>query len=358
MKADSEVTNGQAKHATPKGPKAKEVETPKLQPEMWAKSGQTGAGAKGGLLFIPVGEILEPAGWNSRKVENKEKDAELRADFEDRLRRGLEPVLQPIKVWKRPDGRYVVMVGFRRRKELAAVDPKRPIPSMLLDVPANATSEEIDALAREANLSENANRADLRPWEEVQAASDYMAAHPKAKVLGLAKALGKSEKHVYNMIRLRRQLCPALWQEYTERGESMRWKDLVSVCKLPAEEQEAEYNRLTKELRGGRPKGARDAQKRTRGPNKEKGEEGGSDEGDEVEDPLPVGELQVSTWLQKVTDSGKDAASREKRSFYAGAHHALQAVMGRIAFSPAGVYSALKKAEDEAESEEVEEEEG
>lgn len=335
--------NGKADHVAPALVTLPEPK--KTTPIAWAKGGKTRVGEKQELLHVAVAKLC--GGWNSRKTGDVEADKALVDDMRARRARGQEPVIQPIKIAKLASGQYQVVVGNRRTWALHQLDQKATIPATLLDVPANATPEEVDAWAREENITENLHRSNLLPWEVAEACFDYVERHPEVPLAALAARIGKSRSHVENMIRVRKKLCPELWQAYQQKGDAMRWKDLAKVCVMPPEEQVAAYNELVKEQKGGRPEGKKDGVKRPSG-----GESGGYEDADEEpENPLPVDATTADKWLVSVKKL-PEGTSREKLAFYAGAFHALQAVTGAVRrFEPASEYKIFKDNADEEESE-------
>jgi hypothetical protein len=107
-----------------------------------------------------------------------------------------------------------------------------------------------------ANLTENMVRANLAPWELMEALHRLRQMHPDLPTAELARASGRSSAHVSNLLRLRAKLCPELLEAYQEQGHLMHLGALLSVCAKEPAEQVGLYNTLVSGSKGGRPTGS------------------------------------------------------------------------------------------------------
>lgn len=74
-----------------------------------------------------------------------------------------------------------------------------------------------DADARTMQLQENIQRQDLTPAEVAMACANLHKSD-KLSAKTIAEKVGKSESYVDNLIRLRRNLCPKLWERFAKGG--------------------------------------------------------------------------------------------------------------------------------------------
>lgn len=197
-------------------------------------------------VFASEADNLRSLPTNETDGDGPDPDRALRESIAER------GVLQPIGVavdrsLSKPY-RYRLVYGFRRFR--AALDVGfETVPAVLVTGDAKAQGF--------ANLTENMLRADLAPWELMDALYRLKQAHPDVTSGELAAACGRSSSHVLNLLRLRTKLCPELLEAYREQGSIMHLAHLLTVCARDPEDQTRLYNVLVSGSKGGRPTGAR-----------------------------------------------------------------------------------------------------
>lgn len=201
---------------------------------------------------VPLEEVFADERANLRALPTNEADGD-HPDPDQALRESIEKsgVLQPVGV-ARAEGleapyRYRLVFGFRRFRAAKALG-LTDIPAVL--VGGQAVDHDL------ANLTENMVRANLAPWELMEALHRLRQMHPDLPTAELARASGRSSAHVSNLLRLRSKLCPELLEAYQEQGHLMHLGALLSVCAKEPAEQVGLYNTLVSGSKGGRPTGS------------------------------------------------------------------------------------------------------
>lgn len=133
-------------------------------------------------------DLIEPGNYNARKTFDPDALRELSQSI------SVHGLIQPITVRTRGEGerlRYEIICGERRFRACRMLDMKE-IPCIIRE----ATDEQ----ARQISVTENVQRVDVPPME---AAEEYKYQLKKgADVASLAVIYGKSEKHIYQMLKL------------------------------------------------------------------------------------------------------------------------------------------------------------
>jgi hypothetical protein len=227
----------------------------------------------------------------SKRGDGRLTDADLVADIRAR---GLDT---PIRVRLRPDDRWELVAGARRLRACSAIDPEY---RMLATVQPLEQASDLDL--RLTSLAENVHRSNLRGWEvclELWKLSRPPFSLPMPK---LAELTGFSANYCCNLIRIKKQLAPELWDHWMGVGDSMPLKTLLDVCSLPEAEQAAELERQMSTATNL-------SHRKTRS-------------------LLLAKPLHVLRWLDSLSSSTMiEARSAEWR---AGALHALQATIRRV----------------------------
>lgn len=286
-------------------------------------------------IDLACGEIVIDADWNSRKEktapgeEDGKKapdgdewpDAKLERSIRARIEGGERPLMQNPTVRRLKDGRYVLVFGYRRVTTCVRIDPKMVIRCRVKATTGDAKLD--DYSARLENLTENVERHNLRPWETADALYQLSVYHPEKSLKEIAKDAGRSDTYVANLVRLRKKLCPELWEEYQKKGESMRLDHLLKCCRFPAEEQVGVYNAIL----AGKPL-----------PGEEE-EEGG--------DEKPKKKVSKhKTWLRQVENAMRKETGRTRLAELKGMAHVLACVLGEEEWTHPGVKDRKAKAEE------------
>lgn len=208
-------------------------------------------GTEGGVVYGVVGhglvslaDIVAHPEWNSRKTVNDKADKEL---CESIAASGLLQSLvvkntTPAATEGEPEPKpsYFLVSGFRRYRALVDLEWTRPVPVTFVE------GEMADL--RAMNVEENEKRRDLKAWELAEACYDLTKAPYGWKTEKIAARLGKSPKHVANMIRVRTKLHPELWEQMktAEAGEKVSLKHWIKLAAIPVDEQMASYDQVVK----------------------------------------------------------------------------------------------------------------
>lgn len=192
-----------------------------------------------GQGLVRLEEIFEQPNWNSRQTADEKADKELADSI------AASGLLQPLVVkdtGEMAEGarKYFLVSGFRRFKALRRLEWKEGVPVSF----AKGTMDDLRAM----NIIENEQRRDLKPWELADACYQ-LSNGPAAWGAGtIAQRLGKSQKHVANMLRVRTKLHPDLWEQMKspEAGEKITLRWWIKLAALPGEEQLRRYEVLVR----------------------------------------------------------------------------------------------------------------
>ncbi len=268
------------------------------------------AKSKEKMMTVKCGTIILRQAWNSRKEatigETKKDpsgeewpDNRLDASIRGRLEDGKSPLINDPEVELLKDGSVQATSGFRRIGACVRIDPEMEIQVKVRATTGDPKQDDLDG--RFDNLIENVQRTDLRPWELAEGFFQLTQHHPEIKAKQIAEKTGLGDRYISNLLRVRRKLCPELWEEYRQKGESMRVNDLIKVCSKPAEEQVDAYNAI---LRGESETEDEDEKKRKKTP-------------------------KFKTWLKQTEKQlAKQGLSRDREKYLKGMAFALQCVTG------------------------------
>lgn len=145
--------------------------------------------ANGARKAVPLpSDKIEPSDYNARKTFDPEALQELSQSI------SVHGLIQPVTVRAKGEGermRYEIICGERRFRACRLLNMKE-IPCIIRE----ATDEQ----ARQLSVTENVQRVDVPPME---AAEEYRYQLEKGcDVASLAIIYGKSEKHIYQMLKL------------------------------------------------------------------------------------------------------------------------------------------------------------
>lgn len=236
------------------------------------------------IIRVTLEEVFADEEWNSRRhfdhalevnpEECDELETDGMSDYDLEVSIRARGVVTPVKVRllseaerealakKKPANKYkfFLVYGFRRYRTLMKLAGPEAMISAVLQMDFG-NEKDNDVASRIDNLVENINRRNLLPYEKADAFHALLSQHTTYSAGTIADATGLSKSYVNNLVRVRRKLCPELWEEYKRKGEAMRLDDLVKVCSLPKGEQVAAYEAERERKRGGRPAGKETATK-------------------------------------------------------------------------------------------------
>ena len=288
------------------------------------------------IVVVPACRIFVSPGFNSRKDfapkpgKDTLSDPELLADIKAR---GLDtPIrVEPIKAETIkgsngtpdvviPHDSYLLVFGERRLRACKAIDPDYPV---IATVQPKAQRSPLGR--RLANLHENLNRKSLTLWETGEAMADLQETH-KLDKKGIAEALGYTEAHCGNVLRIRNKLAPEIWEHIRKVGSSIDRAVLFRVCMLPTAEQPAAY---AAELEKRKTRGAA-AVDRKKAKAKAKAKRNGkaAEEGDETEEGEIVTESPTETTRAHAAKALLAANPYGSKAAQRGAEAAIAYVLG------------------------------
>jgi len=196
-------------------------------------------------IEVELAALVVDASWNIRQVADEGEQAEL---VESIRHNGL---LQPLVVARTADPLhggtpeapvYRLVSGFRRHDALRTLE--------WTHAPAVVFNDATEAELLIANLVENEQRANVKPWEVSE--RYYQLQQPPYSLKGkeIAKRVGKSPAYVNNMARLRRALAPELWVKFksAEAGERITTTQWIELAGQAPEVQHERYERIVKGL--------------------------------------------------------------------------------------------------------------
>lgn len=203
-----------------------------------APMGEAEHGIEGHGL-VKLEEIFEQPNWNSRQTADDKADKELADSI------AASGLLQPLVVkdtGEMAEGsrRYFLVSGFRRFKALRRIGWKEGVPVSF----AKGSMDDLRAM----NIIENEQRRDLKPWELADACYQLSNGPATWGAGTIAQRLGKSQKHIANMLRVRTKLHPELWEQMKspEAGEKITLRWWIKLAALPGEEQLRRYEVLVR----------------------------------------------------------------------------------------------------------------
>jgi len=146
------------------------------------------------VFDIPLTAIVAEKKMNYRTT----MDDDTIEDLAGAIKR--EGQLTPVRVQKRPDGKFDLVYGFRRYaafKRLAAEKPE-----VYTTIRAEVSDEETPVVVRKiANLAENLAREDLTTYDQAVAFLDLKNAEDMTGTR-IANSIGKSVSYVNNLVRI------------------------------------------------------------------------------------------------------------------------------------------------------------
>ena len=146
----------------------------------------TGAPAKGVEKAVNLpSDLIEPSNYNARKTFDGEALAELAQNIKN------HGLIQPITVRKKGE-QYEIICGERRFRACRMLN--------MAEIPAHVR-EATDEQAYDMSISENLQREDVPPMEAAEAYK-YKITKKGYDVARLALEYGKSEKSIYQMLKL------------------------------------------------------------------------------------------------------------------------------------------------------------
>lgn len=196
-------------------------------------------------------EICQHVPWNSRQDYTESPLGKIPGDRANTSQLAesiaIDGMIQPPGVTERDEPCEVcgntlkLLWGFRRVRSALDQEPDTPILVLVRDAD--------DHEARVLNLAENLHRRDLKPWELAEALTAIQDASPELSYAKIAKQVNLSKPHVANLIRLRRNLHPQIWDQYKRWGSSLRVNvlHLLEICALDHDDQLSRYKLLVAE---------------------------------------------------------------------------------------------------------------
>lgn len=190
------------------------------------------------IINVPLNSIRADYDWNCRKIPSN-------IDAKGKFQRGItelasqikkESQLNPLIVLPLKDGTYQLVAGFRRYAAL----------KMLGDRPALVTV--IDNMdSREAayvNLTENAARRDLHPYEIARALSRLSEQFGESET-ALAKRLPiYSKSYIGNCVRAFKRLHPTILKAWEEQDDRCTTDNVVRWQAMDRQEQIERWQHL------------------------------------------------------------------------------------------------------------------
>lgn len=193
----------------------------------------------------PLSNICIDEEWNARtqrtKAQKTDETAEL-SDLAENIR--THGILQPVVVASRSpklaplfgDSKttFFLVAGFRRAAAAKLAG--------LTSIPVHVLSGDPEPINLEvANLIENTRRKGIRPADASERCKQLK--DRGQTIAQIAKAIGASDRHVANLIRLREKLSPKVWAHYTTSddsptAETLGLNKLLEWCAHPAPEQD------------------------------------------------------------------------------------------------------------------------
>jgi ParB family chromosome partitioning protein len=170
--------------------------------------------------FLAIDQIHEST-TNPRKTFDEAKLWELAESIKH------NGMIQPITV--RPNNRGFEIVAGARRYRAAQLAELFSVPARIVEID--------DATALEWQITENALREDVHPYEEAEGYGRLLDM-PGYDVAALAAKTGKSASHVYARLSLL-QLIPAVAEAFTQERIAASHANLIA--RLPQESQAAAF---------------------------------------------------------------------------------------------------------------------
>lgn len=202
---------------------------------------------------VPLANIVADPKTNTRSVMDDDEFMEL---TESMKRQGQ---IQAVEVTPRPDGKFDLILGFRR----FAVSKVLEWPTIRCQMTKDKEGKPLDAKTRKIrNMSENLARENLTPYDQAVGFTDLRKVHDMSAQL-IANNVGKSVSYVNNLVRVYEGLDESVikrWREecnpnfgFDKDGKklpnvrpvcTMNWlTDLVGNKEIPKSNQELELRR-------------------------------------------------------------------------------------------------------------------
>lgn len=272
------------------------------------------------LFDIPVGLIIADKKQNFRTVMDAGTISELAQSIKN------EGQQSPVRVQKRPDGKYDLIYGFRRYA--AVVQLKQ-------DTIRAEVSEAMESVDRKlANITENMAREDLTTYDQAVAFLDLHKAHDMSGAR-IAHSVGKSTQFVNNLLRVIEGVDDVILKRWAHEctpdfGRDKEGKKIPNIRKVCTMEW------LTK-LAANVPKDSQEYELRVAlgevdpddgGEDDEGGDEGSDTTPRQVGSPKRASMKQLSAALEAIEEKFKEAKSEDKE-FLSGARATLKYAIGK-----------------------------
>ena len=259
------------------------------------------------MVHVRALEIVMDESLNSRSYEKfgsgqeTEGMAKEHGGFTDEQLRddiAKNGLLQPIGV-RLFEGAYVCVYGYRRLRACLSLHEDYPVSCI---VQASEGDEERDSFeAHAANVRENMNRRNLKPFELAEALFKMTQSREDLSVGEIAQAVGIERQYANHLVLIRKRAAPKLWRLFVSYGlrfsNRLQYKHMIPIVKLPKLEQVAAWQSVVAE---------NEEQRRQRKSN-----------------PRRRATIKtINQWLAELDSLGEDAR------FVEGVRYALQAVNG------------------------------
>lgn len=199
------------------------------------------------IIEIPLSQIVTASFENARSGDFTVAAGDEFAHEFNELRDSIESEGQqvPVVVRRRKDGKFDLIVGFRRHGAIQAIATKNRVenPTIMAIV-----RELTDADAAVLNGLEN-NRENMRPADlvfSVTRAKKLLTAEKRwENETKLAGAYGLKQTYVGKLLKIGEYLQQSLYSHWRKAKSPLPVLTVWEIAKMPPGEQEAEYRRLT-----------------------------------------------------------------------------------------------------------------
>lgn len=162
-----------------------------------------------------------------------------------------EPITaRPIAKPRKNGPTYQVVAGFRRYGAVNLLAQRDGITDASILV---YVKDLTDTEALEENVFENSARDDLTgpdlAWAAYNLQQRYIADGDTISDNQVAKRMGKNQSHISRLLRIVKA-APTVCQAWREAAAPLKLDDIERISKLPANEQEAEYEKVNKAKSG------------------------------------------------------------------------------------------------------------
>ena len=192
-------------------------------------------------------EIYLDHAWNSRQSAGSEKLAEdpFSALSDEQFEASIKEqgVIQPPRVLKKTDGTWFLVFGYRRILASLKVAPNRKVRCLIQESTGDPALD--DQIARIANLTENLQRRNLKPWEIADCLFCLKETHGSLSDVRIAEMTGLTRGYVSSLIRLRKKAHPKVWSQFVKLGTKLRipYREVLVIVGLPMLRQPDAWNK-------------------------------------------------------------------------------------------------------------------